>query len=52
MNLQKIAKLDLKQKQSIDKDKAYAEGFAQKCAEHNINPQKVLDIVKALEIHL
>lgn len=50
--LQKLANLKLKQKKPVDKDAAYAEGLAQKCASLNVDPQHVLDLAKILEIRL
>lgn len=50
--LKKLANIKLKQKKPVDKDEAYTKGLAQKCAALNVDPQRVLDLAKILDINL
>jgi len=49
---QALKNLRLKKKAGVDTDTTYATGFVKACADHNVDPRKVLEVADTLELHL
>jgi hypothetical protein len=52
MSLQKIAALRIKKKVDVDPDIEYCKGFEEKCAAQGLDPLRVIEIAKLLELRL